>query len=243
MSGEPGDPGLLDRLALLIPARDEASSLPLLFEALADGPSPGVVLVVDNGSRDGTAEVARAAGARVVREPVAGYGRACLRGLDALAADRPVPEAVAFLDADDPEAARRLRGLAEPVLGGEADLAVGVRRPRGAGLPLHATWGNRAVAAVLRGLYGAPVHDLGPFRAVRWEALALLGMDDPAFGWNVQMQVRALKAGLRVREVPVEHRGRRRGRSKITGSLEGSTRAAIGMLSTLWREAVRPPGL
>lgn len=233
----------MTRAAVLVPARDEEEALPGLIEAL---PPRRVerVLVVDNGSRDGTARAARAAGAEVVTEPSPGYGRACRRGLEALAAlDRP-PGLVAIVDADDPAAARRLGRVLEPLAADRADLVRGRRVPAGAeeGVPRHAALGNAAVAAVLRGLWTAPVRDVGPFRAARLDALRSLALDDPAYGWNVQMDVRALRAGWRLEEVDVPHRRRRTGRSKISGTVRGSIRAAAGMLGALAREALAPPG-
>lgn len=231
------------RAAVLVPARDEEEALPGLMAAL---PPDRVerVLVVDNGSRDGTARVARDAGAEVVAEPEGGYGRACRRGLEALAALGRPPELVAVVDADDPAAARRLGRLLEPLVRGRADLVRGRRLPAspGEGVPLHAALGNRIVSAALRGLWAAPVRDVGPFRAARLADLRSLGLDDPDYGWNVQMDVRALRAGWRLAEVPVPHRRRRAGRSKISGTVPGSLRAAAGMLEALAREALAPPG-
>lgn len=233
----------MTRAAVLVPARDEEEALPGLLEALPAGRVERV-LVVDNGSRDATARAARAAGADVVAEPAGGYGRACRRGLEVLAGlDRP-PEIVAIVDADDPAAARRLGRLLEPLARGRADLVRGRRRPVGPGerVPLHAALGNVAVSALLRGLWAAPVRDVGPFRAARLEAFRSLALDDPDYGWNVQMDVRALRAGWRLVEVPVPHRRRRAGRSKISGTALGSLRAAAGMLGALAREALAPPG-
>lgn len=229
---------------MLIPARDEEEALPELLEALPSSQTARV-LVVDNGSRDATADVARAGGAEVVAEPSGGYGRACRRGLETLAAGRRPPELVAILDADDPPAARRLGRLLEPLARDRAELVRGRRRPASAdeGVPVHAAVGNAVISAALRGLWAAPVHDVGPFRAARLEALLSLGLDDPDFGWNVQMDVRALRAGWRVVEVPVPHRRRRAGRSKISGTVLGSLRAGLGMLGALAREALaRPAG-
>lgn len=230
-------------MVALVPARNEEESLPGLLAALARE-APGVgVLVVDNGSDDATAEIARRGAARVVREPEPGYGRACRRGLDALAGRSAPPEAVAFVDADDLRAAAQIRRLAGPVLAGEVEMVRGRRRSGGApGVHPHAALGNAAVSFLLRGLYAAPVRDMGPFRAVRFAALRALELDDPAYGWYVQMDLRALRAGWRVDEVPVAFRRRRAGRSKISGSLRGSLRAARGLLAALGRELVRPPG-
>lgn len=225
----------------LVPARDEEASLPLLLRELAAS-APGVdALVVDNGSRDRTAEVAREHGAEVVAEPRPGYGRACQRGLRALARRGDPGRVVAFLDADDLRAPAQIAGLVAPLVRGEAELVRGRRvGEAGHGVHTHAAAGNAMVAMIFRGLYAAPVRDLGPFRAARLGDLLRLGLDDPAYGWNVQMDVRALRAGWRVREVPVAFRRRRVGRSKISGSWVGSLRAARGLLAALARELLRP---
>lgn len=228
------------RLAVVVPARDEAEALPALVDALAAPPGTELV-VVDNGSRDGTARVAREAGATVVSEPRPGYGRACLRGFAELTGRARPPPFVAVLDADDPLAAARVGRLVRPLLEDEADLVLGRRRSGGQpGVPAHAAAGNAAVAWLLRGLHAVPTYDLGPFRAARLGGLLSLGLDEPAYGWNVQMELRALRAGWRVVEIPVPFRRRTEGRSKISGSPTGSLRAAHGLLRGLWRELVSP---
>lgn len=228
------------RVALLVPARDEAGALPALVEALR-APPGSELLVVDNGSVDDTAGVARRLGATVVAEPRPGYGRACLRGLGELAGRRVPPEFVVVLDADDPAAAARVERLLRPLFAREAELVLGRRRAwDGPGVPAHAAWGNTAVAWLMRGLHAVPSFDLGPFRAARLPALLELGLDEPAYGWNVQMELRALRAGWRVEEVDVPFRRRATGRSKISGSITGSVRAARGLLGTLARELARP---
>lgn len=227
------------RLAVLVPARDEEEALPGLLAAVEEARPGTPVLVVDNGSRDGTSRVARDGGAAVAVEPRSGYGRACQTGLSVLAARTPAPDAVAFLDADDPAAAARLTDLAAPLERGRADLVLGRRVAAARGVHRHAAAGNALVAAILRGLYACPARDVGPFRAARLSGLLSLGLDDPDYGWNVQMEVRALRAGWRVREVPVPFRRRRAGRSKISGTVVGSARAGRGMLLTLAREALR----
>ena len=227
------------RLAVLIPARDEAEALPQLFGALRV-PEGSRVVVVDNGSSDETAATARRLGATVVPEPAAGYGRACTAGLRALDELTAPPELVVVLDADDPEAAARVEWLVEPLAAGRADLVLGRRRAGdAAGVWPHAAAGNAAVSWLFRGLYAVPAFDLGPFRAARLEALLGLGLDEPAYGWNVQMELRALREGWRIEERTVPFRRRTTGRSKISGSAVGSVRAAHGLLRGLWREALR----
>lgn len=234
------------RYTVLIPARNEAEALPTLFETLADASgsaatgSAVTILVVDNGSTDGTAEVARAHGARVVEEPRPGYGRACLAGIRAIAAGEP-PEALVFLDADDFLAPAQLARLLDPIRSDEADLVIGERASStDRGVRWHARLGNRLVLAAMRAAYGSRVGDMGPFRAIRWSALEALALDDETYGWYVQMQVRALRDGYRVIGVPVAFERRTVGRSKVSGDLAASVRAGVVMLGTLAVEILRP---
>jgi glycosyltransferase involved in cell wall biosynthesis len=225
---------------VVIPALDESLSLPLV---LADLPRASVrhVVVVDNGSTDGTGAVAAAAGCRVVVEPRRGYGSACLAGLAWLGSLDEAPEVVVFLDADHSDHADELPLLLDPIGAGRADLVVGSRalgvRERGAMLPQQ-RWGNALAAVLIRAIYGASVTDLGPFRAIRWDALQRLGMVDRDYGWTVEMQVKAFAEGLVYAEVPVSYR-RRVGRSKIAGTLRGTVGAGAKILATILRYARR----
>ena len=243
------------RVGLVVPALDEERALPLVLAELPPG-AIDVVVVVDNGSRDRTAEVARAAGAFVVREPRRGYGSACLAGLAALFgehvdAEQRVPEplgredVVVFLDADHSDHPQDLPALLAPILAGRADFVVGSRVLGGAGMRamLPQSWfGNRLACVLMRLLFGLRATDLGPFRAIRAGALRDLGMLDLDFGWTVEMQLKAHVAGLRTCEVPVRYRSRI-GRSKITGTLSGTLRASWKILSWIlgWRLRLRPP--
>ncbi len=222
------------RTALIIPARNEAAAL---GRVLAELP-PGVVdevIVVDNGSTDATASVAAAGGARVVREPVPGYGRACLAGLGALSSRI---DTVAFMDADHADDPGDLPALLAPLARGEADLVIGSRRAlaQPGSLTLQQRIGNRLACALLRWRFGARCTDLGPFRAIRRDALARLDMRDQAYGWTVEMQAKAARDGLRVREVPVRYRPRI-GRSKISGTVKGAVLAGATILWTIARVA------
>lgn len=222
---------------VVIPALNEEASLPLVLAAL---PRPPVrrVVVADNGSRDGTAQVAREGGAEVVPAPRPGYGSACLAGLAHLRRDGP-PDVVVFVDADFSDHPDELPRLLAPIAAGEADLVIGSRvlgeREPGALLP-QARAGNLVACWLIRLLYRHRYTDLGPFRAIRWAALASLGMSDPDFGWTAEMQVKALRRGLRVAEVPVSYR-RRVGVSKITGTLSGTLRAGYKILWTVLRHS------
>ncbi len=231
------------RYAYLIPARNEAAALPRLLDRVraTAGEDLAQVVVVDNGSTDNTAAVAEDAGARVVSEPRPGYGRACQRGIDALR-ESEAPDILVFLDADDFEAPAQVGRLLAPLRAGRADLVVGERQSsRGAGVRWHARLGNRLVLTVMRGLYGDAPRDMGPFRAIRWLDLERLRLDDPNFGWYVQMQVRAARAHLRTVGVPVTFERRSVGHSKVSGSARGSLAAGWVMLRTLVAEVLRTP--
>jgi glycosyltransferase involved in cell wall biosynthesis len=222
---------------VVIPALNEEASLPLV---LAELPRPPVrrVVVADNGSRDGTARVARDGGAVVVPAERRGYGSACLAALDHLRRNDP-PDVVVFIDADYSDHPEELPRLIAPLLAGEADLVIGSRtlgeREPGALLP-QARAGNLVACLLIRLLYGHRYTDLGPFRAARWDALERLAMGDPDFGWTAEMQVKALRRGLRVTEVPVSYR-RRVGVSKITGTIAGTLRAGYKILWTVLRHS------
>lgn len=221
------------RIAAVLPALNEEQALAQVLKELPWSLFASVI-VADNGSTDRTAEVARAGGAQVVSEPRRGYGRACLAALAMLPAEI---EIVVFLDADasdDPSEAVR---LVEPILRGEADLVVG-SRARGHAQPGSLFWtqrvGNRLAVGLIRLLYGHRYTDLGPFRAIRRSSLKQLAMSDLNFGWTAEMQIKALKQGLRVEEVPVSYR-RRIGRSKISGTVRGATLAALKIAWTILR--------
>lgn len=223
---------------VVIPAFNEEASLPLV---LGDVPREVVrrVVVADNGSTDRTADVAREAGAVVVPATRRGYGSACLAGLDHLRRNAP-PDVVVFLDGDYSDHPEELPDVIAPILDDRADLVIGSRilgrREPGALLP-QARAGNLVACGLIRLLYGHRYTDLGPFRAVRWKALERLGMRDPDFGWTAEMQVKALRAGLRVVEVPVRYR-KRVGVSKITGTVIGTLRAGHKILWTVFRYAL-----
>jgi len=228
------------RIVLVMPALDEAQSLPLVFADLAPlrhGPDRVLdeVIVVDNGSRDRTPEIAEAAGATLLREPRRGYGAACQRALQYLRRGAP-PDVVVFMDADRSDDASEIAALLAPIRDAGYDLVIGSRtlgdHEPGALLP-QARFGNWLATGWIRHRYGFRYTDLGPFRAIRWSALERLAMQDQDWGWTLEMQVRALQERLRVREIPVRYR-RRVGRSKISGTLVGSARAGRKILATMW---------
>jgi glycosyltransferase involved in cell wall biosynthesis len=191
---------------------------------------------VDNGSIDRTAAMARAAGARVVVEPRRGYGAACWAGIQALGPDIAI---VAFLDGDGSQDPAELARLLAPIVAGQADLVLGARRFDAAAAAehgRHAVIGTRAVARLLGWRLGLALRDLGPFRAIRRDALLALGLRDRGFGWPVEMVARAARAGLRIAEVEVSQRPRRGGRSKVAGTVRGSLRAGWRFIRVVLRE-------
>lgn len=222
------------RVAVVIPALDEEGAI---GRVIADIP-PWVdrIVVADNGSRDCTVEVARAAGALVVREPERGYGAACLAGL-AHIGDADV---VVFLDGDYSDHPEEMTALVEPIIAGSADLVIGSRvtgaREAGSLTPQQ-RFGNWLATRLIRLVWGVSWTDLGPFRAVSAPSLARLAMRDRNYGWTVEMQIKAAVLGLTSLEVPVSYR-RRIGVSKVSGTVKGTVLAGWTILSTIARYGV-----
>ena len=225
-------------IAFIIPALNEEAALAPMLDglraALDAAACPAAdILVIDNGSRDATADVARKHGASVISEPRRGYGQACLAGIAALSDNT---EIVAFLDADGSDDPEDLLRLLTPVRQGKADMVLGSRtiaaRAAGAFTPQQA-FGNWLATGLMRVLFGARYTDLGPFRVIRRKALERLRMQDTNFGWTIEMQIKAHRAGLRVLEIPVNYRNRIAGESKISGNLRGSLRAGWKILWTV----------
>lgn len=223
---------------VIIPAFNEARAI---GQVVGDIPAALAheVVVVNNASTDETAENARAAGATVLTESRRGYGYACLTGIDYARGQNP--DVLVFLDGDYSDHPDEMIRLVEPIVSGRADFVVGSRilghREPGAMLP-QALVGNRIACFLMRLFWGAHFTDLGPFRAIRFDALEALGMRDTTYGWTIEMQIRAVRAGLRFEEVPVSYR-KRIGVSKVTGTLAGTLKASAKILWTIGRFAVR----
>ena len=214
------------KISVVIPTLNEAQAI---AEVVAGIPKDGVaqIIVVDNGSIDGTAERASAAGARVIHEPRRGYGSACMAGAKAARSS----DIIVFLDGDRSDDPRQLDLIAAPLIQKQADLTIGSRiggeLERGS-MPLHGRLGNQLIVFILRGLYGVRITDIGSFRAIRTRALFTLNMEQMTYGWPVEMIVKAARKGLRIKSIPIRYR-KRIGVSKVTGTLRGSFLAAYYM--------------
>lgn len=221
-------------VSVVIPALNEEESISGVIRAI---PRDLVdeIIVVDNGSTDRTAERAEASGARVIREPRRGYGRACRAGMLAIS---PRSDVVVFLDGDGSDTPELMPRLLAPITAGTHDFVIGsrTRGQREAGsMNLAQSLAGRVTGLILQILYGVRFTDMCPFRSIRREVLEKLDMREQTYGWNLEMQARAARAGLRILEVPVDHRRRTGGKSKVSGSLSGTIRAGTRILLTLLR--------
>lgn len=212
-------------IEVILPMLDEVEALPWVLERMPAGFSP---LVADNGSTDGSGELAERLGARVVREERRGFGAACYAGLRAARSD-----VVAFMDCDGSLDPTELPRVAEPVREGRADLCLGTRRAEPGAWPLHARAANAMLARELRRRTGAGLSDLGPMRAARRTSLLELGVEDRRFGWPLEMVLRAAREGWRIEERGVTYRPRVGGRSKVTGTVRGTLLTLRDMSSVL----------
>jgi glycosyltransferase involved in cell wall biosynthesis len=198
--------------------------------------------VVDNGSTDRTAECARKAGARVVAEPTPGYGRACAAGVRAIS---PGSKIVVFLDGDGSDCPELMEQLVRPIAEDQFDFVIGSRargeREQGS-MNFQQILSGRIAGMLLRLLYGVNYTDMSPFRAIRRDALDQLGMTEQTYGWNLEMQMRVARRGLRILEVAVKHRRRAGGESKVSGTLRGTFVAGFRIIATFIRIASEDSG-
>ena len=220
-------------ISIIIPAINEEESIGLVLNDIPKDIAREII-VVDNGSHDNTANVAENLGAKVMLEPLRDYGSACLRGISVLKKDTDI---VVFLDGDYSDYPQDMHTILKPILTGKAEMVIGSRmlgaREKGALLP-QAVFGNKLAAFLIRLFWGFRYTDLGPFRAITYKVLLSLNMADKNFGWTVEMQIKALKKGLRIVEVPVRYR-RRIGKSKITGTFSGTVRAGTKIIYTIFK--------
>ena len=229
----------MSAVSVIVPALNEAEPIDDVVREVAATSIPDEIIVVDNGSTDRTADTARDAGARVVSEPVLGYGRACMAGIRALS---PESDIVVFLDGDGSDCPELIPNLVAPILADGQDFVIGsrVRGQRELGsMNRQQVVAGRLAGWLLRLLYGARYTDMCPFRAIRREALLRLGMAEQTYGWNLEMQMRAARSGLRILELPVNHRTRRGGQSKVSGNISGTARAAGRLAVTFIRLALQ----
>ncbi len=219
------------RVSVVIPALNEERGIAEVIPAIPQFVTE--IIVVDNGSSDQTASVARSFGAQVIFEKKKGYGIACQAGLRAV----KDPDVVVFLDADGSDSPAEMKQLLLPIERGEADFVIGSRilgmRERRALLP-QTYWGNKLAVFLIYALTGRRFTDLGPFRAIRYPQLKLFGMRDLNYGWNVEMQMKAIHKRMRMVEVPVSYR-RRIGRSKISGTVQGTVKAGGKIIYSIFR--------
>lgn len=227
-------PGREAIVAVVIPCLNEEETIAEVVREVMEQ-APDEVIVVDNDSADGTADKARSAGARVVFQPLRGYGRACAAGL---AAVRPDAEIVCYLDGDGSDVPSYLKDIVGPIARGEADFVMGSRlrghREAGSMTPQQ-LFAGRLAGLLMNLLYGVNYTDMSPFRAMAVRTLRALGMRERTYGWNLEMQMRVAAAGLRIREIAVDHRRRRGGVSKVSGQVIAGLSASWKIVTTFIR--------
>ena len=220
------------RISVIIPAYNEEDSIGLVLDALPQNLIHEII-VVDNNSTDDTARSASEKGARVVAEKRRGYGSACLKGISEL----DNPDIVVFLDGDFSDYPEEIIQLVAPIESGKKDFVLGSRmlipESRSALLP-QSRYGNQLAVFLMRLFFRHKFTDLGPFRAIRYESLKAIAMQDANFGWTVEMQIKAVKKGLRIMEIPVKYR-ERVGVSKITGTFSGTIKAGAKIIYTIFK--------
>ena len=223
---------MIPKTILIIPARDEAATLPGVLRNIPDGVDR--VVVVDNGSVDNTARIATTHGATVVVEPRHGYGRACLAGITHI--KNTPPDIVAFADADGSDELDTLVHMIREMAEGKIDFALAARKyPEPGAMSIPQEYGNKLAVWLIHLFWKHRYTDLGPMRAITWTALEQLDMVDPNYGWTVEMQIKALLHGLRIKEFFSGYKKRAAGRSKVSRSLGGTLRAGVKIIGIiLW---------
>jgi len=219
---------------VIIPAFNEEKSIGLVLDEIPKNLVRRVV-VANNNSTDATAEVAEKHGATVVFEAKAGYGNACLKAMDFIAKQEEKPDIVVFLDGDHSDFPEQMSEVVQPILDAKADLVIGSRalgKSESGSLTPQQVFGNWLATRLLKLFYGVKFTDLGPFRAIRYKSLLALEMNDPTYGWTVEMQIKAAKLNLKCVEVPVNYRVRI-GQSKVSGTVRGTIGAGYKIILTL----------
>jgi glycosyltransferase involved in cell wall biosynthesis len=226
-------------IKVIIPAFNEGASIARVISEIPNMVSE--IIVVSNASTDDTADQARAAGATVLTEDRQGYGYACLKGINYLASQSKKPDVIVFMDGDYSDFPEELQKLVTPILANEADFVIGARskelRETGSMTPQQ-VFGNWLATRLMRLFFGAKFTDLGPFRAIRYEQLIALEMEDKTYGWTVEMQLKALKNKLTYTEVPVRYK-KRIGISKVSGTIKGSIFAGVKILGWIFKYSLR----
>jgi len=226
------NPPIID---VIIPAYNEEKSIP---KVIGDIPAlVRTIVIANNNSTDSTGKVAEAAGAKVVFEPQKGYGKACLTAMDWIKKQEVQPDIVVFLDGDYSDYPEDLLDLIQPILDDRAEMVIGSRAlgEREAGsMTFPQVFGNWLATTMMKYIQGAKFSDLGPFRAIAWSKLLDLNMVDENFGWTIEMQIKAHKAGLRYTEVPVNYR-KRIGVSKVSGTVKGVFGAGYKIIYTIFK--------
>lgn len=227
------------RIKVIIPAFNEADSIGLVIQDIPDLVEE--VIVVSNNSTDQTEENARKAGASVLTETRKGYGYACLKGMDYVAAQQEKPDIIVFLDGDYSDYPEQLSAIIQPILQENIDFVIGARvdrlREEGA-MTFPQIFGNWLATRLMRLFFGAKFTDLGPFRAIKYEKLLALKMEDKTYGWTVEMQLKAIKQKLPYVEVPVNYRNRI-GVSKVSGTLKGAVMAGVKILGWIFKYSLK----
>lgn len=227
------------RIKVIIPAFNEADSIGLVIQDIPDLVEE--VIVVSNNSTDQTEENARKAGASVLTETRKGYGYACLKGMDYVAAQQEKPDIIVFLDGDYSDYPEQLSAIIQPILQENIDFVIGARvdrlREEGA-MTFPQIFGNWLATRLMRLFFGARFTDLGPFRAIKYEKLLALKMEDKTYGWTVEMQLKAIKQKLSYVEVPVNYRNRI-GVSKVSGTIKGAVMAGIKILGWIFKYSLK----
>ncbi|AXT56883.1 glycosyltransferase family 2 protein [Aquimarina sp. MMG015] len=222
-------------IKVIIPAFNEQDSIGHVINEIPDIVSE--IIVVSNSSTDNTEDVARQAGATVLKEERMGYGYACLKGLDYVASQQDVPEIIVFLDGDFSDYPEELTKIVAPIINQDIDIVIGARDKKlreSGSMTIPQIFGNWLATSLMRLFFGAKFTDLGPFRAIKYDKLLELNMQDKTYGWTVEMQLKAIKRNFSYIEVPVRYK-KRIGVSKVSGTIKGAIFAGVKILSWIFK--------